>query len=409
MSALMCSLIGTWPLTGALDALGALQASERDDWRDAEPGKIPHELRRGELAHRREIPHTPYYGTHDSPSLYCLALWEAWRWTGDRDLLAAHIGMARACLAWLERLGERDGDGLQEYATRSPRGYYNQSWKDAGTAIVHEDGTIAPLPIATVELQGYLFAARLAMAELYDALGEPSQADAMRTAARALRELTESRYWTGEPGRYAMALDGDKRPVTSTASNPGHLLWTGLPSVARARATARELLRPDMFSGWGLRTLSSEHPRYNPLSYQNGSVWPHDTLLAAAGMWRYGLRDKASELILGVLEAASMFEGRRPPSGAVRRLRPRRPPTGAVHASELAAGVGGGGSGAGGPTLPGPRARRSRVPLPCRPLASEVAARALRERDPRGPRVARDLRQARRTADGHRRCHRLGT
>jgi glycogen debranching enzyme len=313
MTALMAGLDGAWLAEGALAALGALQATARDDWRDAEPGKLPHELRRGELARRGEIPHTPYYGTHDTPALFCLALWHAWRWTGDSRLLEAHLDTARAALRWCDEDGDRDGDGLLEYATRSSQGYYNQSWKDAGDAILNADGRLAALPLATVELQGYLFSARLAMAELHEARGDAGEAERLRRAAGELRVRVEERFWLEAQQFYAVALDGDKRPVTSIASNPGHLLWCGLPDPHRAAAVARRLLEPDLFSGWGLRTLSSEHPAYNPLSYQRGSVWPHDTLLAAAGLWRYGLREEASTLIRAILEAAAAFEEERLP------------------------------------------------------------------------------------------------
>jgi glycogen debranching enzyme len=311
--ALMAGLAGDWPARGALAALGALQASEREDWRDAEPGKLPHECRRGELAQLDLVPHACYYGTHDAPSLYCLTLWSAWRWTADRELLDAHLPVARAALRWCDELGDRDGDGLQEYATRSRKGYYNQSWKDAGDAIVREDGGRADVPLATVELQGYLYAARLAIAELLEERGESAEAERLRAAARELQALVEDRYWLEDGGFYAIALDARKRPVTSVASNPGQLLWTGLPAPERADAVARRLLEPDMFTGWGLRTLSSEHARYNPLSYQRGSVWPHDTALAAAGLWRYGRREEAATLLRAVLEAACAFEDDRLP------------------------------------------------------------------------------------------------
>jgi glycogen debranching enzyme len=313
LPSVMAGLVGAWPARGALAALGRLQARERDDWRDAEPGKLPHEARKGELAHLGAIPHTPYYGTHEAPSLYCLALWNAWRWTGDRALLEAHLETARAALRWCDELGDRDGDGLQEYGTRSRSGYYNQSWKDAGDAIVTEDGSLAALPLATVELQGYLYAARLALAELVEERGDHAEARLLRTAAADLRALVEARYWLPDRGFYALALDGGKQPVESVSSNAGHLLWCGLPSPERAEAVARRLLEPDLFSGWGLRTLSSEHGRYNPLSYQRGSVWPHDTMIAAAGAWRYGRRGEAATLIRGVLEAACEFEDDRLP------------------------------------------------------------------------------------------------
>jgi glycogen debranching enzyme len=311
--ALMAGLAGDSPARGALRALGALQADERDDWRDAEPGKLPHEVRRGELAQLDFLPHACYYGTHDAPSLYCLTLWSAWRWSGDRELLDKYVPIARSALRWCDELGDRDGDGLQEYATRSRKGYYNQSWKDAGDAIVHEDGRLADVPLATIELQGYLYAARLAVAELLEETGEDPEAERLRAAAHELQALVEDRFWLDEPGFYALALDGRKQPVTSISSNPGHLLWSGLPAPDRADAVARRLLEPDLFSGWGLRTLSSEHPRYNPLSYQRGSVWPHDTALVAAGLWRYGKREEAATLLRAILEAACIFEDDRLP------------------------------------------------------------------------------------------------
>jgi len=310
---LMAGLIGGSTAQGALAALGALQARERDNWRDAEPGKLPHELRRGELAHLDLIPHTPYYGTHDAPALYCLALWHAWRWTGERALLEAHLETARAALRWCDELGDRDGDGLQEYATRSRNGYYNQSWKDSGDAIVHENGQLAETPLATTELQGYLYAARLAMAELLDESGEEAEAERLRAQATELQALVEERYWLPESRFYALALDADKRPVTSVGSNAGHLLWAGLPSLERGQAVARRLMEPDLFNGWGLRTLSADHRRYNPLSYQRGSVWPHDTALAAAGIRRYGMHNDAATLIRALLEAACAFEDDRLP------------------------------------------------------------------------------------------------
>jgi glycogen debranching enzyme len=313
LPAVMTGLTGSWPARGSLSALGRLQAREHDDWRDAEPGKIPHELRRGELAHLDLSPHTPYYGTHDAPALYCLALWNAWRWTSDDGLLDAHLETARAALRWCDEHGDRDGDGLQEYATRSRRGYYNQSWKDAGDAIVHADGRTAELPLAPVELQGYLFAARLALAELIEERGEASEAEVLRARAAELRDLVEERYWSSDDGFYVLALDGKKRAVASITSNPGQLLWTGLPTAERARAVAQRLLADDLFTGWGIRTLSSEHPSYNPMSYQRGSVWPHDTALAAAGMARYGLHDEAARLLEAILDAACAFEGDRLP------------------------------------------------------------------------------------------------
>jgi glycogen debranching enzyme len=313
VAALMASIDGVWSSEGALAAVGRYQATERDDFRDAEPGKLPHELREDEYTLHGVLPFSPYYGTHDAPALYCLGLWNAWRWSGDEGLLRRHFDTARKALHWCETFGDRDGDGLLEYGTRSPVGYRNQSWKDAGDAVVHADGSHGELPLATVEMQGYWFAALLAMGELYETLGERHEAERLRRRAVNLQKLVEARFWVEDLQYYAFALDGKKKQVTGIASNPGHLLWCGLASVARAKQVATRVLEPDLFSGWGLRTLSTRNPAYNALSYQRGSVWPHDTLLVAAGLWRYGYRTEASQLIQAVLEAAIAFEDDRLP------------------------------------------------------------------------------------------------
>lgn len=313
VTSLMAGLLGSWHMRGALSALSRLQARERDDSRDAQPGKLPHEIRFGELAHFHDIPHTPYYGTHDAPALYALALWNAFRWTGDRELLRRYLPTARAALQWCQTDGDPDHDGLLEYITHSKGGYLNQGWKDAGDAIPHIDGSHARPPISTVELQGYLYAAYLAMAELLRETGDTVEADKLQVQARSLRALVEDKFWMDDEGCYALALDRDKRLVRSVSSNPGHLLWCGLPSPERARCLAARLLQPDMFSGYGVRTLSSRHRCYNPLSYQLGSVWPHDNALLAAGLMRYGLRNDAARIIQGILEAAKIFEENRLP------------------------------------------------------------------------------------------------
>ncbi|MBS1190099.1 MAG: hypothetical protein H6R10_1891 [Rhodocyclaceae bacterium] len=313
LPAIMAGLDGAWSGEGALAALQAHQARGYDDFRDEQPGKFPHELRDDELTFRGELPYSPYYGTHDVPSLYCLALWNTWRWTGARDLVEKHIDAALHGLEWCDKHGDQDGDGLQEYATRSRKGYRNQGWKDAGDAIVDSAGRQPEVPLATVELQGYLYAARLAMAELLDCLGEAEQAQDLRGKALALRELVERRYWLQQEGFYALALDKDKKPADAIASNAGHLLWCGLSASDRASTVARRLIADDMFSGWGLRTLSSRNPAYNPLSYQRGSVWPFDTMLSAAGLWRYGEHESAFMLVRAILEAAQCFESSRMP------------------------------------------------------------------------------------------------
>jgi glycogen debranching enzyme len=313
VTSLMAGLLGPAQVEGALTALAATQAQSIADYQDAEPGKVAHEVRIGELAHFHQIPHTPYYGAHDAPALFVLALWHAWRWTGDRRLVLRFLPAAEAALGWCDTSGDGDGDGLLEYQTHSKKGYRNQGWKDSFDAIPHVDGTLAELPIATVELQGYFYAARLAMAELYQATGAPAYGKPLREKASALRALVEERFWLVEESSYALALDGKKRPVRTASSNPGHLLWCGLPSPERAAKVAQRLLKPDLFSGYGVRSLSSEHKNFNPLSYQRGSVWPHDSALCAAGLMRYGFRDEAAHILEGVLRAAAAFEHNRLP------------------------------------------------------------------------------------------------
>lgn len=292
---------------GALDVLGRFQATERDDHRDAEPGKILHELRSGELAHLKLIPHTPYYGTADATPLYLILLHSAWRCTGDRQLIEQHLDTAERCLEWIERCGDRDGDGFQEYQTRSPRGYENQSWKDSGDAIAYPDGSLVKGPKALCELQGYVYDAWRRMAEIYEALGRRSRARALRAKAETLFTRFNEAFWDEESGFYALCLDGDKKKVMSVASNPGHCLWSRIvPGACAARVVSR-LLQPDMWSGWGIRTLSADHPRYNPMSYQNGSVWPHDNGLIAIGFKQYGFTEEAARIARAVTDAGSYF------------------------------------------------------------------------------------------------------
>ena len=292
---------------GALDVLGRWQARERDDYRDAEPGKIMHELRYGELAHFRLIPHTPYYGTADATPLYLVTLHAAWRATGDRALLERQLPVAEGCLSWIDDWGDRDGDGFQEYQTRSPVGYENMAWKDAGDSMTYADGTPVKGPKALCELQGYVYDAWLRMAEVYDELGKPDRADALRAKAASLFRNFNDTFWDEESGFYAFMLDGEKRQVLSVASNPGHLLWSGIVPPERAARVVARLMAPDMNSGWGIRTLSALHPAFNPYSYQNGSVWPHDNSLIALGFKRYGYSSEVGQVARDISRAASHF------------------------------------------------------------------------------------------------------
>jgi glycogen debranching enzyme len=309
---------------GCLKKLAEYQAKEYDDWRDAEPGKILHEFRHGELAHFHRIPHTPYYGTADATPLYLITLHEAWRWTGDGSLLREYREVALRALEWIDRYGDLDGDGFQEYRSRSPKGIKNQSWKDSEHAVVYPDGKEVEPPIATCELQGYVFDAKLRMAEVFDALDEPDRAADLRRQAAELQQRFEARFWCEEMGFYAFALDADKKPVASLASNPGHLLWSGIVRPDRAEHVVEKLMAPDMWSGWGIRTLSSEHRSYNPFLYQLGAVWPHDNGIIALGFKRYGFAAEAGRVAQVITEAASNFVSYRMPelfAGAERKPR----------------------------------------------------------------------------------------
>lgn len=292
---------------GSLDVLGRWQAAERDDYRDAEPGKIMHELRYGELAHFRLIPHTPYYGTADATPLFLITLHAAWRATGDRTLLERHLPQVEAALDWIDKYGDRDGDGFQEYKTRSPVGYENMAWKDAGDSMVYDDGTPVSGPKALCELQGYVYDAWLRVADIYDALGKAGRAVRLRAKAQRLFEQFNDAFWDEAGGFYAYMLDGEKRKVLTVASNPGHLLWSGIVPQERAARVVARLMAPDMNSGWGIRTLSSDHPAYNPYSYQNGSVWPHDNSLIALGFKRYGFTREVGEVARAISDSASHF------------------------------------------------------------------------------------------------------
>ena len=292
---------------GALLVLARWQATERDDYRDAEPGKIMHELRRGELAHFKLIPHTPYYGTADATPLYLITLHSVWMCTGDRTLLTKHLDTAERCLDWIDRYGDRDGDGFQEYQTRSPVGYENQSWKDSGDAVMNVDGSLVKGPKALCELQGYVYDAWLRMAQIYDALDKGDRAARLRRKAQVLFQRFNETFWNEAEGFYAYALDGEKRPVLSVASNPGQCLWSGIVPPDRARRVADRLMKPDMWSGWGIRTLSADHKSFNPFNYQTGAVWPHDNGFIAQGMKRYGFHDETCRIAEAITRAAGYF------------------------------------------------------------------------------------------------------
>jgi glycogen debranching enzyme len=307
--------IGGYPefAAGALARLGELQATTDDPIRDMEPGKIPHEVRNGELTRLGLLPYTPYYGTHDATPLYVVTLSYLFDWTGDRALLEKHLPAAEAAMRWVDEHGDRDGDGFQEYATRSPRGYYNQGWKDAGDAIPDETGALAPLPLALVELQGYAYDAKRRLARIHRLLGNEPRAAELDAQATRLYERVNDAFWWEAEGTYVLGLDGQKRPIRTVASNAGHLLHSGIVPRDRAARVAERLLAPDCWSGWGIRTLSADHPAYNPFSYHTGTVWPHDNAIIAGGFRRYGLAAEAAQVARGILDAASHFVANRLP------------------------------------------------------------------------------------------------
>jgi glycogen debranching enzyme len=299
---------------GALRALAALQGTVEDDFRDEEPGKILHEIRFGELSALGLKPHRPYYGTADATPLWLILLSEYRRWTGDDGTVRELEPNARRALEWIDRFGDRDGDGYVEYATRSPEGLANQGWKDSWDGVRFADGRLPEPPIAIAEVQGYVYDAKGRAAELAaEVWGDPDLAARLRREAEELRERFSRDFWTdARGGYYVVGLDREKRRIDSMTSNMGHLLWSGIVPEDRAAAVARQLLSPPMFSGWGIRTLSEEDAAYTPIGYHTGSVWPHDNSIAAAGLARYGLREEANRVAMAMLEAAG-FTGHRLP------------------------------------------------------------------------------------------------
>ena len=298
---------------GTLRSLAERQGRTTGTDNDEQPGKILHELRSGEMTATGEVAFGQNYGSVDATPLFIILLSEYFQWTGDRELLEEMQPHLSAALGWLTEWGDMDGDGLIEYKRNTDKGLLNQGWKDSGDAMAHADGTLAQAPIALVEVQGYAADAFRRAAMLVRLLGDPDQADRLTAHANELMRKLEESFWLPRNAYYAMALDGDKRPLAVASSNPGHLLFTQTISYERACTVVGQLLSPDLFSGWGIRTLSQEEQTYNPMSYHRGSVWPHDNSLIAFGMVRYGFREEAASLLSALFGASLHFRDYRLP------------------------------------------------------------------------------------------------
>jgi glycogen debranching enzyme len=297
-----------------LTTLAARQGTECDDFRDEEPGKVLHEIRFGELTATGERPHSPYYGAADTTPLFVVVLDEYERWSGDAELVRALEPNARAALEWIDRHGDLDGDGYVEYQTRNPAtGLVNQCWKDSWNSILHADGRLAQGPVAVCEIQGYVYdakrrGARLAR-EIWD---DRALAERLTLEADALRQRFLSDFWIPRRGCFALALDRDKQQVDSLCSNMGHLLWSGIVDPERAALVATQLMDDPLYSGWGVRTMAATEGGYNPVEYHNGTVWPHDNSLIAAGLARYGEHAAAARIAADTVRAAGFFDHRLP-------------------------------------------------------------------------------------------------
>ena len=293
---------------GTLRTMAHYQGKNNDPWRDEQPGKIMHEIRYGELANTNQIPFTPYYGSVDSTPLFLVLLVEYVKWTNDLGLAKELLPNIHAALDWINLYGDRDGDGLVEYHQESSKGIANQGWKDSGDSIVHRNGDYAETPIALVEVQGYVYQAKSGLADLFDAMHDPQMAKELREQAASLKVTFHNAFWMEEHGFYAIALDKDKNQVGTLTSNPGHLLYSGILEEERIDSVSRVLTSEKMFSGFGVRTMADGEAGYNPMSYHDGSVWPHDNSIILLGMGKNDRATEASLIMNGLIEAAEHFE-----------------------------------------------------------------------------------------------------
>lgn len=296
-----------------LRLMAKYQGKEVNDWRDEQPGKIMHELRVGELAHLNEIPQTPYYGAVDSTPLFLILVARHANWTGELSLFRQLRPCIDEAFDWITRYGDETGDGYLQYSAKSKKGLNNQGWKDSGDSIVNADGTLAEPPIALVEVQGYVYLAKISLADIYEREGDRDAAQRLRAEAHELQARFERDFWLPDKGIYALALQAGRKPAAVVSSNAGQALWSGIAQCDRARKTVQQLMSEQMFSGWGVRTLSSKERRFNPVGYHLGTVWPHDNSIIAAGFRNYGHDEEAGALLSGIVEASQHFEHYRLP------------------------------------------------------------------------------------------------
>ena len=297
-----------------LQALAQQQGRRVDDFRDEEPGKIMHEMRFGEMTAFEERPHSPYYGAADATPLFLILLDEVERWTGNAELVRQLEMEARAALTWIDKYGDRNGDGYVEYSRRNTEtGLVNQCWKDSWNSILFADGTLSRLPRATCEIQGYVYDAKMRAAHLArEFWHDPELADRLEKEAAELKHRFNRDFWLEDREFFALAIDGDGRKVDALTSNIGHLLWSGIVEEDKAEAVVRHLMGPHLYSGWGVRTMAEGEGGYNPIGYHLGTIWPHDNAFIAMGLRRYGYREEAARVAMGMLEAATYFKGRLP-------------------------------------------------------------------------------------------------
>ena len=298
---------------GTLKTLARFQGEEVNEDREEEPGKIMHEIRFGELAHLNLIPHTPYYGTIDSTPLFLILAVEYFHWTGDLIFIRKILPNLFASLEWIDKYGDIDQDGYVEYGSKNTKWAINQGWKDSTDSSVHQDGRLAVPPIALVEVQGYVYQAKKGMAEIFSYLGEKDKAKKLEKDARELKDRFNRDFWMEDRKYFAFGLDYQKKQIASITSNPGHCLYSGIISQDKSEAVVKKLLNDEMFNGWGIRTMGESEIGYNPASYHNGSVWPHDNSIIINGLIRYNYHREAVKVINGLIKASQYFKYNRLP------------------------------------------------------------------------------------------------